>query len=158
MKKAILLYVVGIILLGTGCQTPRRLNMYVPADYEQYKEPGIETVTGQAFRRQRGGGVVYGAGSTISMMPVTAYTMEIMNREIIGGLELTPPRSPALWEFIFTNQADGEGNFEFKNLPAGDYYIYGDVVWIIDDEIQGGILVKRVEVGSGEREKVMLTK
>ena len=156
MKKAILLYVVGIILLGTGCQSTRRLNMYCPELYEQYNKTGTESIIGQAFMRKMQGDVVYGAGSTISLMPVTAYTTEIMNKEIRGGLILTPPRSPAL--SILTTQADGEGNFKFENLAAGDYYVYGDVVWYAGDEKQGGTIVKQVELGSGEREKVMLTR
>lgn len=51
---------------------------------------------------------------------------------------------------------DAQGNFEFKNIKNGEYYLATRVEWEVSDEKQGGLVYKLVEVKQ-KKQKVFLT-
>ncbi len=57
--------------------------------------------------------------------------------------------------------ADAIGNFEFSDIPAGEYYIECSIFWEVADQygmIQTGARArKQVKVANGEKLKVILT-
>ena len=164
--------IVGIALLifVTGCQVAPQKQEIVPRkvpfpeqEYAQLERVGSSTVEGQVFMTTRGGDVKYGAGREVILTPVNPYTTEAA-QAIMGGriLEEADPRAK---EFTHKTIADGEGRFEFKDLPAGRYYVAGSVHWqvysgnkYIGMQDQGGVLVRIVEVGEGDTTELMLSR
>jgi hypothetical protein len=56
---------------------------------------------------------------------------------------------------------DAEGDFEFLNVPDGNYYLVAKVIWAIpgqyNQNYQGGGMMKRVSVNDGEHVKVLIS-
>jgi hypothetical protein len=59
-------------------------------------------------------------------------------------------------------RADGTGNFEFHNIPPGDYYLTCVIVWEVPSEYAtlptGGVAYTKVSVGPGQTVKAVLTR
>jgi hypothetical protein len=73
MKTSLILF----MFLLTGCvKPPPQVEVQAKFDEEEikrYGEPGTSGVTGQAFLRKQGGGVVTCAGSDVFLVPATPY-------------------------------------------------------------------------------------
>lgn len=156
MKKTVLF--LAVLQLG-GCVTTRPMtNIYNPSEYTKYHQAGTAEVKGQAFLKTEGGEVKFGAGETVSLIPATAYSEEILgyiqNYTYIRA-EGVDPR----WkEHIKTTVADGNGNFEFIGVPAGAYYLECPIYWKISQYDETGHTVyKKVDVRDGDKIKVVLT-
>lgn len=125
---------------------------------------GSNTVRGQAFLRQKGGGIVTCAGESIHMQP----SNEAYNEQFIDNL-LTTEEKALSKEAI----CDAQGNFEFNKVPSGKWIIKVNVSWNVfsvksvplpsgnfyytDDNKQGGILTKEVIVKEGEENKFIIS-
>jgi hypothetical protein len=148
----------GLIVAATfaSCRhqivTPFNENEFLP-----YARFGTSTIQGQAFLKTRGGEVRYAAGNTVYLMPVTSYS-----REIYSFREMPSQVDERLYIFLRTTTADGSGNFEFKNIPAGEYYIECGIFWEYVGRFglgRTGDNVKiQTKVGSNQVLKVVLTK
>lgn len=133
------------------------------------------------------GDVKYGAGSSVTLNPVTSYSTNaydtianwsfgpVMNFGIsrdpgklynygqCGFPKLSPPDRRYL-KHVYKSIADGEGKFEFTNVPAGKYYVYSHVVWYTPDftygiqVANGGSITVEVVVPEGKSVKVILTR
>lgn len=127
---------------------------------------GRSAISGQAFMRQAGGGVVTCAGEDVTLTPATTYQQERMRviyGDISGGSRTTgygdvpPPPAPGAERLTRTTKCDAGGNFEFRNLAAGDYYVSTTVQWMASQySYQGGYLSTRVRLGVGEAARVIL--
>lgn len=162
------LIVVALLVLGGCASAPGVFSEiqrppFPEAEYAQLPREGDGVVTGQVFMRTVGGDVIVGAGSEVILNPVTSYsTFWYENDYSAGGRRLSPhdPRADA---WIITTQADGEGRFTFRNVPAGDYYVVSRVTWGVARSYgiaqQGGWIAKRITVPeSGPPVEVMLTR
>ena len=159
MKKQGLL-VVMVALAICGCTSKYQMvTPYNEKDWAAYEKKGASVITGQAFLKTRGGEVRYGAGETVTLIPVTSYTTELlqasMKRAKITNLD-------SRWEnHNKETVADGNGNFEFNNIPAGDYLLQCDVYWQVPGqygmETTGATIKKQVKVSDGEKIKVIMT-
>lgn len=145
-----------------GMMPPAKRN--VAFDEEMFKssiEPGTATITGQAFLKTRSGEVKFGAGNEVVCVPVNAYTIETQQRTIIGGENLEAPDSRYA-KYRRVTQADGSGNFQFSNLPAGEYFISCIIQWEYATSYgpmpTGGVAYVRVKVNEGETVKVVATR
>ena len=61
-------------------------------------------------------------------MPVNAYTTEIMQRTVVQRENLQDP-DPRFQKYVRQVETDGDGNFVFRNVPPGDYYVSCDVTY-----------------------------
>ncbi|HEY3932619.1 MAG TPA: hypothetical protein VGM58_09660 [Verrucomicrobiae bacterium] len=127
--------------------------------FQPFVGKGTATITGQAFLKTVGGEVRYGAGDPVILTPVTPYTTEAMLAE--RSLQL-PQTDPRLLKYIHTVTADGNANFEFQDIPSGDYYIKCAIVWGAPDqygiiEQTGGVAWAKTHVGNDETVKVVVT-
>jgi hypothetical protein len=132
---------------------------FTESEFAPYEASGKSAITGQAFLKTRGGDVKYGAGCTVTLLPVTSYTTEIRQRATIAG-EHIGPEDPRLNKYRRSTVADGSGNFEFKNLPAGKYYLSCPIYWEVAGYVShttGGVVIGETQVGEGESVKVILT-
>lgn len=125
---------------------------------------GSNTIRGQAFLRQKGGGIVTCAGEPIYMQP----SNEAYDEQFIENL-LTNEEKALSKEAI----CDAQGNFEFHKVPSGKWIIKVNVSWDVfsvesvplpsgnfyytSDNKQGGILTKEVIVKEGEENKFIIS-
>lgn len=129
------------------------------AEYEQYLGKGTCQVSGQAFLRQRGGGVVTAAGSIVTLDPATSTAIEWWKKAgtIFVHRHLTPP-SPNFHKARRTTPADADGRFKFVDVRPGKYYVRTEVIWHVGIAPQGGLVGQLVEVKQGRPTEVILNK
>lgn len=162
-----LLPIAALSFMLCACVAPKQQALqpvrtpFIEAEFEPYGLDGTGTITGQAFLKTRGGDIKLGAGNQVQLVPVTSYTTEGRNRVTIGG-ERLEPADPRIEKYRRTTIADGSGNFEFRNLPAGDYYITCVIAWEVPSqygmETTGGIAYGTAKVKAGEMTKVVVTR
>lgn len=153
MKVCIL---IAPLILLAGCVV-QRVTPFDPSAYSPFAGTGSASITGQAFLKTNGGDVKFGAGNEILLTPVTPYTEEWYEKAYLQHQNLSPA-DPREAEYIKSATADGSGNFEFQNIPAGDYFVRCTITWMIDAYTStGGIVCKRVHVEPGQAKKIILT-
>jgi len=172
MKKSfVILNLITIGLLYVGCAQRPVVNMTTTFDLVQTRQlnekEGNNTILGNSFLRQNGGGVVTCAGSTVYLIPKTPYSSEIMS-SIYGNTEngydpvysigVSIPNIPAEYSILMKKSiCDSQGNFIFNNIGDGEYFINTKVTWVVGQAIQGGDLIQKIKVLHGETKKVILT-
>jgi hypothetical protein len=130
-----------------------------------YAGSGSSAIVGQAFMKTQGGDVKFGAGNQVTLTPVTPFTAEWYRRAVIGGENLAGVSADVAARFQKYERrtvADGSGNFEFRNIPAGEYYVTCPIFWQIPGayttSTTGGMAHTQVTVGQGETKKVVVTR
>ena len=159
---------VGLLMAATllSCAMPPapRTASFDPHEYAPYGKAGTASVTGQVFLSPGEGGVTSGAGcKQVFLEPVTTYSTEWVEREVIENRQLAAP-DPRVVTYRRTTQTDGAGFFRFENLPAGAYYaacrmqfdrwimtgnrptMFEELVWVH----------ARVDLAAGQHGKVVL--
>jgi hypothetical protein len=121
MKKSVILWVLIILVSACAFAPKQRIIAFNEADFLPYSGSGDSKIIGQAFLKTRGGDVKYGAGNEVVLIPVTPYTREFRERSIIGG-ERLEQHDQRYFKYRRTTIADGQGGFEFNNIPAGEYF------------------------------------
>lgn len=163
MQRLILAAALAMSLVGCATRVPPPPPPeYVAAEYSTLQKTGAAIVKGQAFLMTKGGEVRKGAGQTITLRPVTGYAEKLvvyMKRRSLGPL----PVGAA--DFDRTTTSDADGRFEFKDVPAGEYFVAGNVSWSVFypgtfmpiEEKQGGYIVKKITVAPSGTTEAMLT-
>ena len=138
-------------------------------EHTSYLKTGANTVTGQAFLTQNGGGVVTCTGQSVLMYPDTEYFNQ-SDSDIAKGCQLPNDVDNTINAFYKSSQCDAQGNFDFYKVPAGNYIISVNVSWNVssvksignyyytDNEKQGGFLSKKVTVQDGEINKFIISR
>lgn len=139
-----------VVQLGTNFDASAAQRMLAPGPYQ---------VSGSAFLRQRGGGVVTCAGSTVHLVPATLYAERVYSAmygttqgpamRTTGALDLQP-KSDEFGRLMRRTECDAQGNFRFTGVADGDYYVESTVTWMAGDARQGGPVMRRVRVASGD--------
>lgn len=172
LKHVALVLLLALLALAACAPPPVRLsNNFDPNEVQFIRTPGTAVITGQAFMRQRGGGVVTCAGSRALLIPVTRYSSERISIRFgntnSGFISVNAPRNleqaPAEYEAsALKTTCDAQGNFRFEQVPAGDFFLMTSVQWEIPSGYatmaQGGALMQRVSVAPGQIQSVMLSK
>lgn len=150
-------------IAAAGCvttsQTSTLLKIAAPFDRDQAAEAikdGPNSVSGSAFMRQRGGGVVTCAGSDVLLIPVTAYStarMAYIYPSTSGGHAQVPatrlgfdPDPPEYSQLRRVVKCDARGDFTFEAVADGDFYVVTNVLWEVAGVINGGALMQRISV------------
>jgi hypothetical protein len=140
------------------------------AQFEWSTKPGDNAIEGEAMVRTRGGDVKTCAGLAVSVLPVTAYTDLYASRAfrstqagiyvppLFGKpVNLAPEASP----FVRAKRCNSQGQFSFKGLPDGTYYVVAKVTWEAPTRYglvtQGGDVMQRVELRGGETKELTVT-
>lgn len=134
------------------------------ADFSSYTYSGKATVSGQAFLKTRGGDVKYGAGNIVTLTPATAFAREAASLADRSSeddntiLASTPAAVIAKMKpYVRQTTADGNGNFSFAGLTAGDYYVECGVFWWTGKYTTGATVRKLISVKADEQVRVVLT-
>ncbi len=161
MKK--IFTVAAAFVLVAGCANRRPpappLPPFPEAEYAALEKSGNAGVKGQLFMKTRGGEVRKGAGVRILLRPKTNYAMA-------AASGVRPGRDYRLSTYDRSTVSDGDGKFEFKEIPAGEYILSGHMTWSVFmpgtfgpiEQVQGGTVAEYVTVESGKVQEVMLTK
>lgn len=161
----VLAVVLGFSIADAGCsgrEPPREsappfVKMQTKFDYsehEAYAKPGKNSINGQAFLTQQGGGVVTCGGSRVLLLPATSYFREMFWYIIVAGSDPEPAERayPSLKSMIRRTQCDAQGNFSFSEIPDGTWFILTQV-----DARLGGVLIAEMTLPNGGTTPVLLT-
>lgn len=161
MKKILL---VGAVLsIVAGCVTTKPpvtlSNEFSASEAAIINKAGKNTIKGNAFLRQNGGGVVTCAGSDVLLIPATKYAKERIGyiygsenggyNPVYSGQSTFTPEPPEYSSMVKTTTCNSDGKFEFKNVANGDYYVLAKVIWQVRS-YQGGSLMRKVNVKNGQ--------
>ncbi len=127
------------------------------------RKPGTTTITGHAFRTRPSGTVVNAAGEVVRLVPMTAYARERF-QNFYGNRKFVPHRNyprednpdPAYGEYTRTTKAESNGNFIFRNVPPGQYFLTTQIIWGDEDAFarEGGSVYDSVTVTGKEQEPI----
>lgn len=173
---------IATLVIGlAGCAIPPKAVEYtISAPFDEQAaaaqmQPGSGVLHGNAFMRQRGGGVVTCAGSDVVLQPVTAYaserivdiygsgpavgdTVALPIRDAIHTKVSFSPDIPAYRDSMRHTRCDGQGDFEFSSLRDGNYYVVTRVVWQVGALPQGAFLMAQIKVGNGKVDKIIMSR
>lgn len=134
---------------------------FISDEYAPYERVGTGRLVGQAFLVQRSGFVVKGAGRTVMLVPVTSISTEWYEKYVVNGIEMQDADDRAR-QFSRVTQANGDGDFAFEGLPAGEYYVTCLINWQIPagniTTTEGGIACAKVTVKDGQTTKAVVTR
>lgn len=170
---------VAVAVFLAGCASPPMQSTFYADEVAFIHERDTNTLTGNAFLRQKGGDVVSCAGSEVRLVPRGAYATERMEKLYDTASTKGFNESPFLWrrklqaveDYWYAQRSttcDIDGRFEFKNVAAGSYFVVTSVSWTTYQvgEVftiptpQGGDLMAPVTfafTGSHEVQNVVLT-
>lgn len=165
--RILALAALGLLAVGCAPKVIKPQAPFVESEYAAYRGSGMGTIEGQGFMRQNGGGVVTCAGSRVWAAPATAYTREMTGifeagwNPIVGGLAVidNPNQGRLFREGIEREtQCDAQGNFAFRNLPAGQWIVSTAVTWRVGNEPQGGYVRQETALAEGQTVRLLLTR
>ncbi|MEZ0258320.1 MAG: hypothetical protein ACAI37_23780 [Chthoniobacter sp.] len=148
--------------MSTSCalvdipRVPRRVP-FNEADFAAYRGAGSSTVAGQVIVKSSDGETHIGAGTTISLLPVTSYTREMVEREIGNGEYLTAS-DPRFQPYVHLQTTDDSGHFVFDHVRAGEYYVAALAEWSFADDTSYQWACERIAVGTGQTVRVKVSK
>jgi len=154
-------FAVLLALLLTSCALWIPSTRHVPfneAAFASYGPSGSGTVEGRiAVTDEDDGALHVGANANLTLLPVTAYTTEMVEREIGNG-EVLARSDARLRKFLRAATADDRGQFVFNNVPAGDYYLTGLVEWYLGDDAQYQWACEKISVEKGQTVRVSVSR
>ena len=145
-------------LLLSSCAVlgvPRRV-AFNEAEFAPYRGAGSGSVAGQLVTSS-GGDVYIGSGVHVTLLPVTSYTKEMVEREIGNGENLASSDA-RLHQYIRMTKTDDGGNFVFDHVPPGEYFVCGLNEWYIADDAQYQWACERTTVGKGQKVNIKVSK
>lgn len=158
-----------------GCATTAPQVVKIQAAFDERAaasalNPGSNTVTGSAFLRQRGGGVVTCAGADVDLLPATPYAIERLGHIYgsgNGGLRTMAQHQkpfsfdpdPAGYRAVARKaKCDAQGHFSFDKVADGDFFVVTAVTWVLSAySTDGGTLMQRFTVSGGETKNLVVT-
>lgn len=152
-----------ILILISACVPRQPYTMqrtFIESEYQNYTEEGKSVIKGQAFGKTRGGDVKYGAGSTVILFPRTAYTEEmVIANAQVGKISNIDHR---ITKYSKKTIADGNGRFEFTNIPNGEYIVWSEVWWEVFNghymERTGGDVIATLSIKKEDTYNVVVTR
>lgn len=150
-----------------GCAVPVQQKTYDPlpfnaAEYEALPKTGTGVVRGQVFLKTRGGDVKKGAGSPVTLTPVTSLSEQWYVQGYLGGREPAQNGANETERYWRRGIADADGRFEIRDVPPGKYFAVSGVAWEAPTQFglarQGGTIAVPVVVENDKTVNVMVTR
>jgi hypothetical protein len=124
----LVLLVAGMV---TACGPPivPRTVPFNEAEYRPYASKGTGSIMGELDVTSPNGGVETGARCEEAFLaPVTSYSTEWFQREIVNGEQLAD-QDPRAGAYHRQTLVKGTSHFHFENLPPGSYYLTCHMTW-----------------------------
>jgi hypothetical protein len=137
-------------------RVPRRVP-FNEADFAAYRGAGSSMVAGQVIVKSSDGETHIGGGTEITLLPVTAYTTEMVEREIGNGEYLTAS-DPRFQPYVHLQKTDDSGHFVFDHVRAGEYYVAALAEWSFADDTTYQWACERITVGTGQTVRIKVSK
>lgn len=159
-------FLCGLIALAsvslTGCAVAPQTTMKTPfsvKDFEPYRAKGTAKIYGQAFLKTRGGDVKVGAGDKVLLWPAPPFMKEVISLKDQGYsiTNYTQDMVQQMQPYIRETVCDAQGNYEFLDLPPGDYFLEVTITWLAGNQSTGGLIRKSVTLPEGQPMRVVLT-
>ncbi len=133
MRGSCIILLIGLLALPVACVGSRANPSQVDArfdeaEYAAYAEAGTASITGQAYLRLADGRSVFAAGDEVRLVPSTAYTRELIEKQVVQEQQIDAV-DVRLAGVTRKAWGDGMGFFDFRDLPAGDYIIVCEIDW-----------------------------
>jgi hypothetical protein len=129
---------------GTDAKPTVTINTPITeAELAPYKKPGRATVTGRAFLRKQGGGVVSCAGQRVLLTPAVAFNRDVVAARLGGERPVPGPNVGSTRPYWKTQTCDAQGRFRFTQVQAADWFISIPVRWKDQEE---GAVMKLIKV------------
>lgn len=157
-----------IVISGCTPKNKKTVQLSSPFNAEKAKrmiQPGPNTIKGSAVIRQQAGGTVHCGGKEVLLIPATQYAAERIRYLYKSGTEGYNPNRQAnfspnpkeYWELMRRTTCDAQGNFTFRNVADGTFYVSTAITWYVSEYgTQGGALMKRIQLSDGETENIVL--
>lgn len=169
MKAIIVPLVLSFCLCGCSLLPPKFVTLtstFNPAQEAWFNARGSGSIYGQALLLIHAGDVRTCAGLLALLRPKSNYADE-RNLAVFGSTEhgffssssrqvRFSSDDPAYEQFSKSATCDAQGNFVFRDLPAGQYYVVAPVVWQADGSNSGGLLMQAVSLSAGETRHIIL--
>ena len=166
IRRAVLILAICLpsCALAGGGRAPRRVPFEESA-FAGYGSAGSATVSGKLVVTSSSGTVHLAddgneedriAGTFITLLPVAAYTREMVDRELGDG-EYLAPSDPRFQKYVRLTRTDAEGNFVFKQITAGEYFVTGQVKGNSLDDFSYRWAFERIKVRKGQSVKIKLS-
>lgn len=142
-------------------------NEFEEGEISWFSDTGNGSIKGVAQFKSKTGEVKYGSQFRIELMPYTSYTEERLTKIykeseegsvfIQDGVPRFIP-DPHGYHKTLQTLCDSEGQFEFNQLPEGEYYIIAFMIW--DEKVNeqkvlnGGGIMRRVSLSEGQMMRV----
>ena len=159
-----------VVIFGLmGCATTPHIfqNRYTPEDLPLDEAvSGIHSLTGSAFLRQRGGGIVTCAGNDVILSRKLSIHRNDYAKEYLSlnyRVKSVSDVDPRFLEFekklaeireknTIRTTCDVNGKFHFDNISPGTYIVKSKVYWVVASEGQGGIVGATVVVPNRKKQ------
>lgn len=162
MKYKLLLIIIGLLFFNCSDKKKTKNDTTITIvndfDYEEvswFKTKGNSKIKGIAKFKSKSGDIRFGEEFRIELMPNCSYTEERLNKiyndkdsgyiHIEDGISKFIPDPEGYHDTIKT-MCNKNGEFEFNNLPPGDYYIIAFMLW----EKTGGGIMKHIILSENE--------
>ncbi len=132
------LFLGATLVMSSGCVVSRQ-TAFNPADFSGMQRRGSGVITGQVSVDTSNAGTIHPHYQPIILVPVNAYTTENVQRRFINGENLHAA-DKRLDQYARTVDTDDGGNFAFRGVPSGEYYLEGEMPWTtsyMDTDDQG---------------------
>ena len=158
----LLLIVVSVAgCVVTTAPTPIRVQGFDAAEVAYIHDVGTDRIEGNAFLRQKGGGVVTCAGEAVRLIPLGQFAKKYFRIRYIEkkAATLDPWDAPAFHDHVRTTRCESDGRFLFTEVAPGSYFIETKVPWVVYSHgTQGGDVGYALEVrGDGTTNRVVIS-
>ncbi|HSI14482.1 MAG TPA: hypothetical protein VK961_20700 [Chthoniobacter sp.] len=126
------------------------------AEFAPYRGAGSASVSGTLTVRGGDDQWHIGDQNNVSLVPVTSYTREFVDRFLGDGQNLSA--SPRLQSYLRFTKTDGQGHFRFERIRPGEYFIIGLASWGAPGESDAQWACERVRVAGGQAAQVQLSR
>jgi hypothetical protein len=123
---------------------------YSQSEFRRYERPGDATLAGQAFLHDQGDTIPC-TGQPVLLFPHTRSFERMVELARMKAHPVLPEATdPRLNAVMRRAVCDTDGNFTFKNLPRGRWYVFTRVRWSAGDlGMVGGDLIGEADTSAG---------